>query len=671
MSELDKTEREIESLGDTLASLEKVSFRSGIEFRGLFKEITNAANSINGAGKKWTIFSRLVSGTPLWKVQNYLRGALGVLSEFAEASKENTKARNEQNESIVKNIKQYDKLNQAMKDVNKVYEKFKDESGQGFLNDDEEKLLQEHIKDTAAYQIALKATGDEMYAMAKAMDGVREKHKQMRKEEEEVIRMAKESHAFDESRIELAKKRAEEVLKAQGFEGKELKKRVKKAGKDEKQKMSEEQGRLAKDKKKEGFENLRKSFFDSKQFKAIALPVAPLVGMFKLAKNRKKYQQKLLDFNNMMQKSILPNLQRMILFVIFGAIAFLLFVKAAYEIFKVLEEMGMITEIKEFLIGLFSVVMDIFSIAFAFISGDYEKAFELIPPMLTKIKDLLLEGGALLVALAWTTLTEGFGLIIDFFDAFVNDANFQAAVIDYVVQAGMLVAGVWMAKTLLAMALQLIATYAIPIAIFVLVSAFLVALYTRYQDEIKQMVEDIFGPPIDFLASLYDYITSGQFFSDILSTIKDFAKNFVFKVKILKGLKKFLGGIKDSAVGAAKSVTGYNRLNDEQKKFVDDTLNKQKALMTGNIKGAFADGGIVSASGLQLVGEKGPELVKLPAGSRVHSNAESVKMGDTNINITINAKDTSDAELRRIADQVGNMITNKINRSFSSSGFVR
>ena len=136
-------------------------------------------------------------------------------------------------------------------------------------------------------------------------------------------------------------------------------------------------------------------------------------------------------------------------------------------------------------------------------------------------------------------------------------------------------------------------------------------------------------------------------------------------------MKKFLGGIKDSAVGAAKSVTGYNRLNDEQKKFVDDTLNKQKALMTGNIKGAFADGGIVSASGLQLVGEKGPELVKLPAGSRVHSNAESVKMGDTNINITINAKDTSDAELRRIADQVGNMITNKINRSFSSSGFVR
>ena len=667
MSELDRTEREIESLGDTLASLEKVSFRSGIEFKGLFKEITNAANSINGAGKKWTIFSRLVSGTPLWKVQNYLRGALGVLSEFAEASKENTKARNEQNDSIVKNIKKYETLNAAMKDTMVAYENYQ----RGLAEEADMNILKEQIQDTAAFQIALKATGDEAYAMAKAYDSVTEKHKQMRKEEEEVIKMAKQAHAFDEDRLVLAEKQARKRAEMLGMDKKQTKREVKFAVKDEKQKMAEEQEGLAKDSKKEGFENLRKSFFDPKQFKALALPVAPLVGMFKLAKNRKKYQQKILDFNNMMQKSILPNLQKMILFVIFGAIAFLLFVKAAYEIFKVLEEMGMITEIKEFLIGLFSVVMDIFSIAFAFISGDYEKAFELIPPMLTKIKDLLLEGGALLVALAWTTLTEGFGLIIDFFDAFVNDASFREAVIDYAVQAGMLVAGVWMAKTLVAMALQLIATYAIPLAVFVLVSAFLIALYGRYKDEIKQIVEDILGPPIDYLSSLYDYITSGQFFTDILNTIKNFAKDFVFKVKIFKGLKKLFGKAKDTVVGGAKKITGYDKLSDEQKKKVDEAAKRQKAILTGDIKGMFANGGIVSASGLQLVGEKGPELVRLPAGSRVHSNAESARMGDTNINITINAKDTSDAELRRIADQVGRMITNKINRSSSSSGFVR
>ena len=491
------------------------------------------------------------------------KGALGILSEFSIASQENAvKARNEQNDSIVKNIKQYETLNATMKDTMVAYDNYR----KGIAEEADMDILKEQIQDTAAFQIALKATGDEAYAMAKAYNSVTEKHKQMRKEEEDVIKMAKQAHAFDEDRLVLAEKMAMKKSKERGFGEKQTKLEVKEAVKREKRKMAKEQEGLAKDSKKEGFESLRKSFFDPKQFKALALPVAPLIGMFKLAKNRKKYQQKILNFNNMMQKSILPNLQRMILFVIFGAIAFLLFVRAAYEIFKVLEEMGMIAEIKEFLIGLFSVVMDIFSIAFAFISGDYEKAFELIPPMLTKIKDLLLEGGALLVKLAWTTLTEGFGLIIDFFDAFINDPTFQAAVIDYAVQAGMLVAGVWMAKTLLAMALQLIATYAIPIAIFVLVSAFLVALYSKYKKEINDMLLKIIREPVEFVAKLLDYIMSGQLFTDILSTIRDFAKDFVFKVKIFKGLKKFLGGVKDRAVGAAKSISGYDKLSDEQKK---------------------------------------------------------------------------------------------------------
>jgi hypothetical protein len=83
----------------------------------------------------------------------------------------------------------------------------------------------------------------------------------------------------------------------------------------------------------------------------------------------------------------------------------------------------------------------------------------------------------------------------------------------------------------------------------------------------------------------------------------------------------------------------------------------------------FAEGG-VSAGGLAVVGEKGPELVNLPKGSRVHSNTDSRKMtGSTvnNFNITINARDSSKAEMRRMADEIGRMISSKINRSTSSS----
>ena len=49
----------------------------------------------------------------------------------------------------------------------------------------------------------------------------------------------------------------------------------------------------------------------------------------------------------------------------------------------------------------------------------------------------------------------------------------------------------------------------------------------------------------------------------------------------------------------------------------------------------------------------------------MYSNSQSKRMvgGDTNVfNITINAKDTSDAEMRRVAEQLGKMIGNKINR---------
>ena len=87
----------------------------------------------------------------------------------------------------------------------------------------------------------------------------------------------------------------------------------------------------------------------------------------------------------------------------------------------------------------------------------------------------------------------------------------------------------------------------------------------------------------------------------------------------------------------------------------------------------FASGG-VSTGGMAIVGENGPELVNLPAGSRVHSNKDSKKMisGQTvnNFHITINARDTSDKELKRITDKIGKEIANKLNRRLGSPGFI-
>ena len=87
----------------------------------------------------------------------------------------------------------------------------------------------------------------------------------------------------------------------------------------------------------------------------------------------------------------------------------------------------------------------------------------------------------------------------------------------------------------------------------------------------------------------------------------------------------------------------------------------------------FANGGTVSNRGMQLVGEKGPELVRLPVGSRVFSNKDSNKMlsgGGTTNNITVQVTGrvgASDQEIRDIAQKVSREIGIQMNRTGSTA----
>lgn len=76
----------------------------------------------------------------------------------------------------------------------------------------------------------------------------------------------------------------------------------------------------------------------------------------------------------------------------------------------------------------------------------------------------------------------------------------------------------------------------------------------------------------------------------------------------------------------------------------------------------YSKGG-VTQGGLNIVGERGPELVKLPAGSRVMSNANSRGMGGNTINVHVNGRvGASDAEIRDIANKVAREINIRMNR---------
>ena len=102
-------------------------------------------------------------------------------------------------------------------------------------------------------------------------------------------------------------------------------------------------------------------------------------------------------------------------------------------------------------------------------------------------------------------------------------------------------------------------------------------------------------------------------------------------------------------------------------KFIKFLVSKIKGLFD------FFNTGGTATGNMSIVGESGPELVKLPIGSRVKNNHVSKRTASSNrggntINITINAKDTSDAEMRRIAEKVGRLVNNSINRNTGMSG---
>jgi len=82
----------------------------------------------------------------------------------------------------------------------------------------------------------------------------------------------------------------------------------------------------------------------------------------------------------------------------------------------------------------------------------------------------------------------------------------------------------------------------------------------------------------------------------------------------------------------------------------------------------LATGGSIASGGMALVGERGPELVSLPTGARVHSNSASRNMG-SNIHVHISGRvGASDAEIRDIANKVAREVNLRMNRTGSAVG---
>ena len=654
MVDFDDTDRNIAKIDGSLGSLEKTIFNTTGKVNDFAKGFLDAANSLNGAGKKWTIFSRIVSGTPLWRFQNYLRAALSTFSEFSESARRAQEVLQEQNKVIVENLKNYDKLKENVDNANLAIDKF---TSGGTLDPEETKILEDQVKELDIYTIALKQTGDETKALIRTRSMLNKQAESANKENEETLKVLRKQYAFDKDRIKIAKEQAKIEAQAQG--GGRFKQffAERKAGKEEKKQMKKDRKGVLKESRREAGKSALGMTFNPKQFKALLMPLAPLAGILKVAKDRKRLATKVNDFT----KSLAPLINqafKFFLFTMMAIVTFLLFVKAAYEIFQFLQEMGIIDEIKAFAGEVFSLVGSIFKVVGAFIDGDYQKAFAFLGPILEKAVDLGIKGAKLLVKLAFMTLVGGFDLIMRFFEAFIGNPSFREKVIGYGLIVLKVALGAYMLKTVAIGLLTLAGMYALPILFAVAMSALLYAIADRYSEDLKNSLISIKDKLVESIQNLIPAIAEG-----VLEAVKfaiNSAKSFLFKevfdVSIVRTAGKFL---EDVGTG---------------------TLNLlEKGAKT--VEGAFAEGGTTTIAGNYLVGERGAEIVELPAGAKVHNNSETNRLLSTpsntvnnthhnNITVNVEAKGNSDAELRMLADKIGKLVAGNINRRVSSSSSI-
>ena len=171
------------------------------------------------------------------------------------------------------------------------------------------------------------------------------------------------------------------------------------------------------------------------------------------------------------------------------------------------------------------------------------------------------------------------------------------------------------------------------------------------------------GLMISVLWNIFESILSGG--REGLNTIA----GILITIGLVLAALVFLGVIALSwpVVLAGVIITGlgllFSNFYDKLAKKLDDIIPDAPKFLP-----KFSSGGVVNSS-MQLVGEKGPELVTLPRGSRVHSNADSKRMGGSGgntIHVHVNGRvGASDAEIRDIANKVAREINLRMSRTGS------
>jgi len=721
---MSEAEQSINNVSQSITDLSATLSENAKRFALSSSRIVEWSKSTGKAGKRWTTFSRLTSGTGLWKFQNYLRGTLEVIGAFGERTDEAIKAQTEQEKALAKSIqgvrnirKEYNALSEVVKnqtnlDKNLMNLKNKEDKEikkrrtnqiktQGEVRK-QNKLLQERLERqkeiqeeianvekgrnfagkvkelkelnklekmaTAQLEESKKLLEEKQQKLddMKSVESIREEFEAQRQNIKELakysdaqIQALESTTAFNTAIIagktdaeayadafkqigenvelnqksfDAFKKKQQEVLKIQeafdkgtqsaefsklGKDVRDQRDKLKDTRKKESEEFKQKVGEGAKGTfqvAKKGTVGLLKNVNPKTLFKNVKKSAKFTTETYKkirkaerIQKMRLKLQMKAIAFQQFM-KPILNMAFKFLIFGILGMIAVLAIAKVAYDIMGVMSSFGVFDDIKEIIGHVITIGGAIFGIIGSFLSGDFESMFDYLGTIMSS-----------LMSIGWNLITifaKGlFAIAVGLFYSLIEGITWffgggWKVALPAILKLGLIILALYFVKYLLSQALLIIAIYALPIMMWVLLGALLTALFMKLYKEFE-MIRNIADGAVAYLEMAWDFVTG-----------------------IWKAIRGSINDVLDW-FGADKLATG--------------------GLTDGNTT---------------LVGENGPERVRLPAGSRVYSNSQSRSMtgGSTVINnhITINAKDTSDAELRRIAEKIGNMVNNKMNRTVSS-----
>jgi len=551
-------ENEVEKLADSLGSLNDVTKLADKGFQGFTKRIIGYSKATSDAGKKWTIFARLVSGSPLWRLQNKVRAFVDILAQIEEASKKNTLAASKEQKQLIDLVSSHGKLTKELVEVNKVKKLIQEGSQQAAVDMlKENKAMQEAIKGTAAYanaKLTMKSVDEQVLA---GIEELLDKGVQQSK----VFEAAQKQAIFDEN------------LESKAGRGK-----IKSGIRSQERALKEE---FFLTKKKPQATTQLEIFKEIEDKISATLRLGERRQKFqeKMAKKTLKYRKGMIGLQKTM-KPVLNYAFKVLIMLMLGIMGFLVLAKFIHDSLGILQDLGVIDDIMRIGSLVLDNVMLIFSMIGALLSGDI---YTFLDYALEFVDNLLLIGLNLLGVVLKGLLALAIGVFytgLDLIHKFLTDEQFRSTVFKIAKKALFIFLAAYVVKQIMIQMLTVVAIYALPALMILGLTALLFAVVKKLGDIIKDTFK------LDF----------------------------------------------------------------------------------------FANGG-VSGGGMAVVGERGPELVNLPKGARVHNNNESKKMGggvvNNNVSVTINAKDTSDAELRRIAQKLADMITGKLNRRTSSSGFVR